>query len=118
MDATWLRNYAIIVTFLFQTFSRIRMGAGALSSDATKNEYMIQRQKPVNGTDIRDMGHALEEIAKLRTLCRLIDPRDLNEFLSKLNTGEIPIHDSSPHDYRIIKSNISSGIYLPWLKNC
>lgn len=69
---------------------------------------MLQRQKPVNGTDIRDMGHALSEIAKLRTLCRLIDPRDLNQFLDKITTGEIPIHDSSPHDYRIVRSNISS----------
>jgi hypothetical protein len=85
------------------------MGSGVSSADASKNEFMLQRQKPVNGTDIRDMGHALNEIAKLRTMCRLIDPRDLNQFLEKLTVAEIPIHDSSPHDYRIVHSNISSG---------
>lgn len=59
------------------------------------------------------MDEALHEIAKLRTLCRLVDPTDLNAFLAKLNRVDpYAIRENPNHDFKIIKSNISSGYII------
>lgn len=67
-----------------------------------------------------DMNGALQEIAKLRTLCRIVDPTDLDQFLEKFNhVDPTAVRGNPSHDFKIVHSNISSGkLRLLLLKCC
>ena len=64
------------------------------------------------------MDEALQEIAKLRSLCRLVDPTDLDQFLEKFNRVDpTAIRGNPSHDFKIVHSNISSGMLCVLLFN-
>jgi hypothetical protein len=60
------------------------MGSGVStdSKQLAKLEYLVQKKKPIDGSDCLDFDSALIEIGKLRTLCRLLDPQTVEDLLS------------------------------------
>jgi hypothetical protein len=83
------------------------MGGGVSrdSQQLAKLEYLVQKKKPVDGSDCVDLESALIEIGKLRTLCRLVEPEIVNELLgeqpkdkSAQNSRELSVKDNNDPD--------------------
>lgn len=55
-----------------------------------KYEYLGQREKPADGSDITTLDAAIIEICKLRSLCRQVDPSFVDSVLSNISQGEKP----------------------------
>lgn len=53
-------------------------GASVEAIELAKCELLVQRNKPSDGSDIPDYNSALFEIRKLRALCRMIRPDDID----------------------------------------
>jgi hypothetical protein len=78
------------------------MGSGVStdSKQLAKLEYLVQKKKPIDGSDCLDFDSALIEIGKLRTLCRLLDPQTVEDLLSGqkddkvTNLEVIPVKES------------------------